>query len=336
MGKSFRVPCSLAAALGLLIAVPGFARAAAWNLAAAERYSSRTGGLALMVWRDGRMEEQSFAKGISERTPLPAYSITKSIVALSCLAAPQARLSKTVGAGARAVTLRELLSQTSGLAPGYNRLYAKSVPDIRKAAAAVPAESAAGNRFSYGPSHYEMLGNIPEIFPVGRPFPPALLLKRLGVSPAGWRTDRRGQPYLSAGVVLTPLDLLRLGRFVLERARGSGLFPAVSTERFREAIRGSKANPCYGLGFWLNQNTSGNARERDIEEALRIGLSRADWQATCLSRQAPADLICMAGSGGQRVYVFPSLGAVVVRLGQPKGFRDPDFLRALLSTPAAR
>ncbi len=338
MGKSFRVPCSLAAALGLLIAVPGFARAAAWNLTAAERYSSRTGGLALMVWRDGRLEGQSFAKGISERTPLPAYSITKSIVALSCLAAPRTVLSKDVGSGAatRAVTLRQLLNQTSGLAPGYTRLYAKSVPDIRKAAAAVPEESAAGNRFSYGPSHYEMLGNVPEIFPVGRPFPPTLLLKRLGVSAAGWRTDRRGQPYLSAGVVLTPLDLLRLGRFVLERARGSGLFPAVSTERFREAIRGSEANPCYGLGFWLNPNTRSNARERDIEEALRGGLSRADWQATCISRQAPADLICMAGSGGQRVYVFPSLGAVVVRLGQPKGFRDPDFLRALLSTPAAR
>lgn len=284
------------------------------------------------------MQSQAFARGVSARTPLPAYSITKSIVALSCLAARRVPLSAPVAtcASARDVTLRQLLSQTSGIAPGYGRLYARSVPDIRKAAAALPVDSPAGTRFAYGPSHYEMLGNITEIFGTDRPSPPSHFLQALGISPAGWRTDRRGQPYLSAGAVLSPQDLLRLGRFVLDRARGAGLFPIIPAGRFQEAIRGSQANPCYGLGFWLNPNRRNGARERDIEEAIRSALSPADWKTTCLSIHAPADLICMAGSGGQRVYVFPSLRAVVVRLGQPSGFRDPDFLRALLSPPAAR
>jgi CubicO group peptidase (beta-lactamase class C family) len=113
------------------------------------------------------------------------------------------------------------------------------------------------------------------------------------------------------------------GRLVLENGR-LRFRRLVSAGAMIEARQGSPSNPAYGLGFWLNANAGRpGAREGDIEEALR---SPPDWSRFCLSRDLPADLIAMAGSGGQRVYVIPSRRTVIVRLGTGRAFRDCEFL----------
>ncbi len=303
-----------------------------WNPAAAAKYSSRTGGTVLVISRNGKLAFQWLGRGVTSATPLPVFSITKSIVALTCLANSRADLDTRIpGHPKTSPTIRELLSQTSGVSPGYRELYGRSVPDVRRAAAALPREAEAGQRFVYGPSHYELLGTIPGLFGSGQSQPTTRLLSRLGIRPAAWHTDQHGNIFLSAGAALTATDLLRLGEFVLSGGRGPGIFPIIPRGKFHEAIRGTRANACYGLGFWLNAGAAPGARERDIEEAISAGLNRADWRASCLSRNAPSDLICMAGSGGQRVYIIPSQKTVVVRMGRPNGFRDPDFLRALFN-----
>jgi CubicO group peptidase (beta-lactamase class C family) len=293
---------------------------------AAARYSRAKGGDVLIISMPGMPDFRAFSGGRDPRTPMPVFSITKSLAALACLSlgrpAPDDVVLRRAGG---AITLRQLLSQTSGIAPGYGRLYSKSLRDVRAAAASLPLEHPPGQHFDYGPSHFELLGGV--LPGNGGPPPPVgRFLARLGILPSGWRTDPKGQAFFSAGAVLTPEDLLKLGRFVLGRARS-----AKPPGRFAEAFVGSRANPAYGLGFWLNR-AAGTAVPRDIEEAIGAGLTGEQWSQTCLSNLAPPDLICMAGSGGQRVYVIPSLRTVVVRLGRPAaGFRDPDFLHALFS-----
>ena len=69
-------------------------------------------------------------------------------------------------------------------------------------------------------------------------------------------------------------------------------------------FKNTPANPIYGLGFWLNRlATENTAVEIDVEEAA---VRRPDWKRTVYPESAPADMIAMVGSRGQRVYVSSS------------------------------
>jgi hypothetical protein len=94
---------------------------------------------------------------------------------------------------------------------------------------------------------------------------------------------------------------------------------------------GSTANPMFALGVWNNRLSSRpGAREVDPEELLALKWHQQRWSGTCLCHAAPADLLACIGSGGQRLYVSPSLDLVVVRQGGISKFSDGAFLRLLL------
>jgi CubicO group peptidase (beta-lactamase class C family) len=307
------------------------------DLEAAARYSGQRGERALLVWQNGRL--------ILERnsTPEPSnrehiFSITKSLCALGAFVAMGRNLlqldepvSLTITEwqnhpGKRRITVRDLLNQTSGLSPGFDALYAANVRDKNQRALNLPLTAPPGEKFAYGPSHYEIL----EIFmerKLGEP--PLAWMERalfgpLGIRPGGWRRDRLGNPYFSAGAQVSARNLLAVGHLV-RRKGWHWIFPLVPSSLVRQTSLGSAANPIYGLGFWLNRlATENNAVEIDVEEAIS---ARANWKHACLSRSAPADLIAMVGSRGQRVYVSSSRRLIIVRLGSKPGFRDPDFLR---------
>ena len=305
-----------------------------WNFAAAERYSRNNGGTVLIISRKGLPDAEFYEPGYGSQTPSRVFSITKSVTALACLSLREPSLEDVVRRGPEPITLRHLLSQTSGISQGFGKLYIKNILDVRKAAASLPEESRPGERFDYGPSHYESIGNVlmgTDGSADGARQALTNFLNRLGIRPLDWRTDRQGHIYLSAGVILTPEDLLKIGRFILDRGRHAGFSTAMLQAKLEAAFTGSQANPAYGLGFWLNR-AAGNSIPRDIEDAIEARLTRDDWRRMCLSNAAPRDLVCMAGSGGQRVYIIPSLGAVVVRLGHPSKFKDPEFLRSLFSS----
>lgn len=318
----------------------------ALNAESAAAYSRRTGGEALIVWQRGKILFESYARGGAADRAKNVYSITKSIGALGALAiAGGRRISLDAPVAAQLtewkndprksrITLRELLDQTSGLAPGYDAIYGRKVRDKNRAALRLPATSPPGKVFAYGPSHYEALEALLERVLQRGPNGPLAVLENgilglLGAPPEFWRHDPAGNPFFSAGARFTPRDLLKIGCFV-ERDGRWFIFPLVSPRLFRGIKEGSSANAMYSHGFWLNKNAGKpNARERDAEAALGAGLAPSEWSNSCLSRRAPPDLLAMVGSYGQRVYIVPSRHLVVVRLGRSGGFRDPEFLRAL-------
>ncbi|CAN5372671.1 serine hydrolase [soil metagenome] len=308
----------------------------------AQRYSDQHGGRAFLVWQNGQIVRESYAHGGSQARGENIYSITKSLAALGIFSAiskdwmkldtPACQFLPTwkKSPGKSAITVRELLDQTSGLASGYEKLYAKSLRDKRTAALAVPLVNRPGEVFAYGPSNYETLEALMASCLEKSPHQWLLdtVLTPIGVKPIQWRKDRLDHPFFSAGAYLTARDLLSVGQLV-RRKGARWIFPVFPSLLMDIAAQGSPANRMYGLGFWLNHGVlQQGGVERDVEEAISQPLSREDWAHSCLSRRAPSDLIAMVGSNGQRVYVSTAQNIIIVRLGVRGGFRDPDFLQA--------
>jgi CubicO group peptidase (beta-lactamase class C family) len=306
----------------------------------AARYSARHGERALLIWQNGRLRLERYGAGGSRDKTENVYSITKSLCALgtfSAIGKKVLELDEPVSLTLTEwrndprksrITVRDLLNQSSGLRPGFEELYTANLRNKEKAALRLPVISTPGKTFAYGPSHYEALEALmarkldksPLIWIEGAVFSP------LGIKPGGWRRDRLGNPYFSAGARLSARDLLAAAQ-VVRREGWNWIFSPIPSSLIRTASAGSSANPMYGLGFWLNRYApEKDAVECDVEEA--IASKRHAWTRSCLSRLAPSDLIAMVGSNGQRVYVSRSENLIIVRLGRGRGFRDPDFLRA--------
>lgn len=321
------------AALVLAILSP---RTASAGLDAAAGYSRSTGGLTLVVWHHGKLFSDS-RPGFSPATPVHILSMTKSLTALAWLSRfpPEKRVTVSLD-GHTTIPASALLSQTSGVAPGDHLIYRSGIFDIVSTAQKLPKVAPPGAVFDYGPSHFELLGpDLARTTGTGRNPVQELFLTRLGLTAASWRTDRRGHPFLSAGAHLSADDLLKVGRLILNRGRSGTFSTLVPESRLTRAFAGSSANPAYGFGFWLNANAGKpGSVERDIEQCLTMPRGSINWQTICFSKAAPADLVCMAGSNGQRVYISRSHQLVIVRLGRPGKFRDPDFLRKFFTESA--
>jgi hypothetical protein len=67
-----------------------------------------------------------------------------------------------------------------------------------------------------------------------------------------------------------------------------------------------------------------------MEKELDLPWERAHWIDTCICKSAPPDMIACIGSGYQRLFVIPSMRAIIVRLGQDAKFSDAHFLRLVL------
>jgi len=305
----------------------------------AARYSARHGERALLIWQHGRLRLERYGAGGSRDKAENVYSITKSLCALGTFSAIGRKVLELDEAVSltltewqndprkRRITVRDLLNQTSGLSPGFEEIYAANLRNKEKTVLKLPVSSTPGGAFAYGPSHYEVLEALMarKLGESALVWIDGALFRPLGIKPGGWRRDRLGNPYFSAGAQISARGLLAAGHLV-RRKGWHWIFPLVPSSLIRTASAGSSANPTYGLGFWLNRcATEKHAIECDVEEA--IASRRPDWSRSCLSRSAPSDMIAMVGSRGQRVYVSSSKRLIIVRLGSGTGFRDPDFLR---------
>jgi len=298
------------------------------HLEKAARYSDKAGGRILLIWERGQLFKHENG-GITAPTPVDVMSITKSIVAMQWLSRFSPDEPVAIASGLRA---RDLLSQTSGLSAGDERLYRRNLRNVRREVLLIRRQSPSGSVFVYGPAHYELLGAELSIRLGDRKNPPLELLKRLGIQTSEWRSDREGNAFASAGARLSGNDLLKIGRLLLDGGSAGPFLKILPRGRLTSALKGTRANPAYGLGFWLNVNAAApGAQESDVELAIKSGAGTDFWKRMALSSAAPPDLFCMAGSFGQRVYIVPSRRLVIVRLGSGRKFRDPEFLRTLFA-----
>lgn len=331
----------------------GFARAepdpeASARYASAARYSERTNGRALLVIEGDAIVFEAYHHGHARDLAWPIWSGTKSFACALMLAAEDKKLvdlAEPVGDTlpeiaahpvARAMTVRDTLAFTTGLEDDASVLTTDWLRERQRVDDKVRwtlARVAQLQRHLPG-AHYQYVSSHLVLFT-------ALMQRKLGedpvawldrhvLSPIGfrytsWLRDPSGTPAFAFGVSTTARSWARFGALVRDDGvfRGRRVLPAGG---FARCFQGSAAMPAYGLTWWLNAPIPADKR-RLLPRALG-GYAR-DGEA--LLPGGPPDLVAAAGYKDNRLYVIPSRGLVVVRLGDGHaGFRDPELLGRLL------
>jgi len=229
------------------------------------------------------------------------------------------------------ITIRQLLNQTDGI-EAASRLQRPSIRDRNTMAIRLPSIAEPGVAFIYGPSHIQIFSELLRRKLKGRStiaYFEGHVSDRLGLHRLNYKKDSLGNPLPATGFELTAREWARLGQLVIGNGnyRGRQIVPA---DLLREAFAGSQANPSYGLTFWLNQQSRNLSGEADMERMIDLQWQNAQWTDVCICKDAPADMVVALGSGYQRLFVIPSLKAIIVRQGSNAKFSDAHFLRLVL------
>lgn len=306
-----------------------------FNFGAAAAYSAERRGVSLLVMQGGRIVFEDYPNGGGAERGWELASGTKSFTGVMAAAAVQDRLlewdelaADTLrewrGDRRRAITIRHLLSLTSGVEGGPI-----ARPPTFADAIAQPAVAAPGERFAYGPTPFQIFGEIIRRKTNGDPL--AYLHRRvfdpLGITPTHWRRGSDGMPHMPSGAGLTARDWARFGWFVLRDGEGR-----VDANALAQCFIGSRANPGYGLSWWL-------LRDGLVPPGRRAGGISIDTSMA----ESVGGIVMAAGAGDQRLYLLPGLNLVIARQAtgilqalrqrrrERNGWSDADFLRTLLA-----
>ena len=310
-------------------------------------YSASRRGCSLLVLQHGKTLLEEYPNGGNARATHQIYSGTKSFFTMAALVGEKEgllRLDEPVAdtitewrgdARRNKITLREVMNFSDGLAPVF-QLHSDKVTDRNALALQTPVVASVGTAFTYGPSHGQVLCEVlRRKLAANRQTPFGYLqrkvLEPMGLSDVPHREDSKGNPLVTSGIRLTAREWSKFGLLVLGRGT-LGRRVIIPEKSFMQCFAGTRINPMFGLGFWLNTSANkSSARETDIENMLEIKWQDQDWHQRCICRSAPTDLVAAVGSGYQRLFVIPSLDLVIVRQGENARFSDAEFLRRILA-----
>lgn len=293
----------------------------------------------LRIYRRGCLIGETANDAHAATEPAELFSMTKSVVALlvgravelGALAVddPIGEHLPGLDADHAAITVRHLLTQTSGLRFAWLNDLAGSTEDSVGQAMAMPAARPPGESFVYAQTTVTVLGAIVEAA-VGadlQAFAQAELFGPIGIEPGSWSwwRDDAGHTHGYAWLRLRPPDMARLAHLVDADGVWAGR-RLIGAGYLEEMTTGSAANPGYGF---LTQN---NATPWYVEG---FGGAHRDHH---LIPSAPADLVQFSGFLEQATFVVPSLELVVVRFGLPPGenWKFHLFERLVGGIPGAR
>jgi CubicO group peptidase (beta-lactamase class C family) len=309
-------------------AQPGARAQSRGRFAEAARYSAEHNGATFLLARHGVVLAEEYEAGAAD-TRWPIGAGTRAFASLLAASLAEDRLlsldepvALTLGDwGAHplksTISIRSLLSGASGVA--FDRNGPRNLP----AAIALEPLAPPGVRFFADDAAYVLLAEIArrKLQNARRDSDPAHYLTSrtlapIGCVPIGWARGSDGAPRLDNGAAVSARGWAQAGELI----RREGVWRAqqlVDDGVLREALRGSFAEPRAGFGLWLA--APGRSREAlDVDSDL--------WRA---SSPAPADLAMAAGEGGQRLFISPSDGVVIVRqtrAPEPSSWSDARFL----------
>ncbi len=309
----------------------------------AAKYSADRDGVSMLVMVDGEVVFEDYPNGGSKDRAQLLASGTKSFCGIMAIVAVKEgllsldeRVSDTItewedDEQKSEITVRQLLTLTSGLDPGKS-----GSPPTYLEAVQVKCISEPGEKFAYGPVAFQAFGELMRRKLAEKNLDPLQyleekVLKPIGLEYGGWKRGRDRNPNLPSGASLTARNWAKFGELV--RCEGKwGKKQILDPELLKECFKGTKANPAYGLSWWLNKKAAPGA-EKDSSSA-------EDASDVASGKDLPKDLVFAAGAGKQRLYIVPSLDLVVVRQARKTGrtpqgekrkvFSDAEFFNLLL------
>ena len=288
----------------------------------------------IAVIHRGRLVAQRYGEGFGLRTPLPGWSLTKTVnAALVGMQIAEGKLSPQqsgfwpAGADGRSqIALPHLMAMSSGLrfdetyggvSDLTRMLYLE--PDMAAYAAAQPLLQPAGTAWNDSSGTALLLSRIWQRAAAGAtgndgalpakngPTSPAVLslphdrlFAPLGMSSALIEADARGNLVGSSYMFASTHDWARFGQFLLQDGvwQGKRMLPAGFVEAMWQPVPASGGQ--YGQGQVWRHGPQG---------------ATPPGQNPDLPFKLPADTYWMLGHDGQAIAIVPSKGLVLVRLG---------------------
>lgn len=297
---------------------------------------------AVVVAKGGHIIAERYAEGYGPNTPLPSFSVAKSVTnaflgvlaqdgKINIDAAAPIQAWRDRGGYAAQVTPHHLMQMASGTdmtedGSGFDAaarmVYAQ--PDMARFAIVGRIVEPPGTRWNYTSTNTVILASLIRSAIGGgadtyADFAQARLFGPLGMRHVTLEFDNAGTQEASASILATARDWARFGQLYLN----DGVAPGgqrILPQGWVAMSRASTLGTTYGAGFWTNDGPSVEAANR-----VRQGM--------------PKDAFFASGNLGQRIYIVPSADLVVVRFGvthKPPDFgiqADLSFLRAVLAIP---
>lgn len=285
-------------------------------------YAEYTGAFTTQIYRRGCLVGQ---RSRFDEAPLPLYSASKSIAALVIGRAvtlgylevdePLRTYFPAADATHGSLTVRHLLTQTSGLYFSWPFDIAAYLTDSTNTVLHAPAMFPAGSTFQYAQAPLSLLAAIIEKT-TGQDFlafADRALFRPLGIDRDGWTwiRDRSGTVLVAGGLAMRAGDLGRIGNLLLARGKWRG-GRLIDSGFLADAVSGTTAHPGYGYTFWVNHTAAQNDRYQQAHGAALEPI----WNGS------PPDTYGISGALSQFVVVIPSRDLVVVRVGIPANTGD--------------
>jgi CubicO group peptidase (beta-lactamase class C family) len=286
-------------------------------------FATTRNAYSVRVYRHGCLAGASVLDPLTETMPNDVWSTTKAVVSLLTGRAATLGLLhiddpigdflprfRGVDAEHRAITIRQLLTETSGLRFNWTPELAGMPADTVRYTLALPFDHEPGTYNEYAQYTLTLLAYVVERA-VGedlQAFAQRELFGPLGIARRAWfwERERAGHTAGWAHLHMAPLHLARIGALMLNEGvwRGQRLLDAAWLE---EAHTPTEPNPAYGFALWTNSGDGAvtpSIPSRKVIEGPRS-----------LVKSAPADMYLSIGFQDQLIMVIPSLDMVIVRTG---------------------
>jgi CubicO group peptidase (beta-lactamase class C family) len=306
-------------------------------------YALANNSKALLIWRDGALQSAVYGPGVESSTlinsksmakPLGAIAIGRAIAlgSLSSLDQPAADfITEWRGTPKAAITIRQLLSMTSGLAEqgpvkDPASIWSRSYLHPRHEEVminAYPLTAPPGTRFQYANVSAELIAVVIERATKRRyaEFLSEEILKPMGAAGGEVWVDHPGGLAHSGCCTQLPAETwLRLGLLLMNDGVWAGrrLLPDGYVAAMKTPCVG---NPRYGLGIWIPG-----------DYIVRRGFGRPDQMLGAVFHSAPylaKDLFLFDGLDDQVLYMIPSKKLAILRMGDAPP-RSPEWDNAFL------
>jgi CubicO group peptidase (beta-lactamase class C family) len=297
-------------------------------LTAAQAYADATNSFALIIARDGRIVHEHYAPGFTAASKFSTASMHKAVLALAygpaiasgriALSDPLSRhLPEFAGDPKGAVTIEQLLRMTSGIgsppaapgdpaAPGTQLMFGT---DSRAASRLFTLVTPPGTEFAYQNVSSQLAGLALQAVIGGRyaDYLSKKLWAPIGAADAALWLDRPdGNPHFFCCLQASGLDWLRVGELVRNQGK-VGRKQVIAADWVKTVTAASPMNPNFGMNFWRG---TPHAPVRRYAKSVPMTVTAA-------KPFARDDVVFIDGAGGQRVYVVPSAGLTIVRIGKP-------------------